>query len=186
MASASISARVLGLLLAFSLAAPWAARAQEGSAVDQIVAVLKEKGLIDEATGDEILAKQAQSEAKEAASVKTPAVSQGLLDGFVFSGDLRLRDEQFWYSKGLQGVGADDNNRIRYRVRFGFTKEIVPWALVGVRIVSDTTDYRSTNITVGENPDFSYDSIFLDRDSVKFSVPNSGFSLKTAVIWWEL
>ena len=185
MASASISARAVRLLLAIvvgSFAAAGSASADDtSSAVDQIVAVLKEKGLIDQATGDEILAKQAKAEAAESAK-KTPAVGQGLLDGFVFSGDLRLRDEQFWYAKGLQGVAADDNNRIRYRARFGFTKQIVPWALVGVRIVTDTTDYRSTNITVGENPDFSYDNIFLDRAYAQVNLPDPGIDLKTIVV----
>ena len=47
------------------------ARADDTSAVDQIVAVLREKGLIDEATGDEILAKQAH----------TAAVSAGKAEG---------------------------------------------------------------------------------------------------------
>lgn len=182
MAFARIGVRIVGLLLAIGLfAGP--VRADETSAVDDIVAVLKQKGLIDDATGDEILAKQAKAEAKaQASESKTPSVAQGLLDGFVFSGDLRLRDEQFWYSKGLQGVSADDNNRFRYRVRFGFTKQIVPWALVGVRVVTDTTDYRSTNITVGENSDFSYDNIFLDRAYAQFNLPDPGIDVKTVVL----
>jgi hypothetical protein len=158
------------------------ARAEDTSAVDQIVAVLKEKGLIDQATSDEILAKQAKAEAKEAASAKPAPVGQGLLEGFVWSGDLRLRDEQFWYSKGLEGVSADDNNRIRYRARFGFTKQVNPWAVIGVRIATDTTDYRSTNITVGQSPDFSYDSIFLDQAYAKFLLPDPGINVKTAVL----
>ena len=185
MALARIPARAVRLLLAFGLA--WAAgagmaRADEGSAVDQIVAVLKQKGLIDEATGDEILAKQAKADAAKASESKTPSVAQALTQGFIWSGDLRLRDEQFWYAKGLQGVSANDNNRIRYRARFGFTKEIVPWALIGVRVVTDTTDYRSTNITVGQNPDFSYDSIFLDRAYAQFNVPDPGIDVKTVVL----
>jgi hypothetical protein len=43
------------------------ARADDGTAVDQIVAVLRERGLIDDATGDEILAKQAHTQAVSAA-----------------------------------------------------------------------------------------------------------------------
>lgn len=185
MASASISARVVRLLLALGLvsaAAAGTARADDGSAVDQIVAVLKQKGLIDEATGDEILAKQAKADAAKASEPKTPSVSQALSDGWVWSGDLRLRDEQFWYAKGLQGVSADDNNRFRYRARFGFTKQIVPWALIGVRVVTDTTEYRSTNISAGQNPDFSYDNIFLDRAYAQFNLPDPGIDVKTVVL----
>jgi hypothetical protein len=157
------------------------ARADDGSAVDQIVAVLREKGLIDAATGDEILAKQAKSEATQSAKT-TPSVGQGLLEGFIFSGDLRLRDEQFWYgSSGLGVSGANDNNRMRYRARIGFTKQIVPWALVGVRLVTGTTDYRSTNVSVGESSDFSYDNVFFDRLYAQFALPDPGIGLATTV-----
>jgi len=154
------------------------ARADDGTAVDQIVAVLREKGLIDQATGDEILAKQAHAEAAQSAKA-TPPVSQGLLDGFIFSGDLRLRDEQFWYGSGLATDGAHDNNRFRYRARIGFTKEIVPWALVGVRLVTGTNDYRSTNVTAGENSNFSYDNVFFDLLYAKFVLPDPGIGLAT-------
>jgi hypothetical protein len=177
-ARALIAAGVIGLAALLARGA----RADESSAVDQIVSILREKGLIDAATGDEILAKQAHAEA-EKASKPTPAVSQGLLDGFVFSGDLRLRDEQFWYGSGLGTAGADDNNRFRYRARFGFTKELTPWALIGVRLVTDTTDYRSTNVTAGQNSDFSYDSVFFDRVYAQFKLPDPGdIGLKTTVI----
>jgi hypothetical protein len=47
------------------MAVPWAgvARADDASAVEEIVQVLRQKGLIDEATGDQIIAKQAHAEA---------------------------------------------------------------------------------------------------------------------------
>lgn len=183
MASARIRARFIRLFLA--IGAGWLgagpAFADESSAVDEIVAVLKQKGLIDEATGDEILAKQAKADAKKA-EAKEPSPVPALLDGFDFAGDFRVRYEQFWYGKGLQGVEADDNNRVRYRVRFGFTKQIVPWALIGVRVVTDTNDYRSTNISVGQNPDFSFDNIFLDRAYAQFNVPAPDVQLNTTVL----
>jgi hypothetical protein len=157
-----------------------AALADEGTAVDQIVSVLREKGLIDEATGNEILAKQAKAEAAESAKA-TPPVAQGLLEGFVFSGDLRLRDEQFWYTRGLGGVTANDNNRFRYRARIGFTKQVTPWALVGVRLASGVSDYRSTNTSAGEAADFSYDNVFFDRAYAQFTLPDPGIGLKTSL-----
>jgi hypothetical protein len=156
-------------------------RADDASAVDQIVDVLKQKGLIDEATGDEILAKQAKTQAQAAQAAKaTPAVAQGLLDGFVFSGDLRLRDEQFWYGRAF-GDAANDNNRLRYRARIGFTKQVNPWALIGVRVVTGAGDYRSTNVSTGQNPDFSYDGIFFDRVYATFTLPDPGIGLATSV-----
>jgi hypothetical protein len=152
-----------------------------GTAVDQIVTILRQKGLIDEATGEEILAKQAKSEAVQAAK-PAAAAAPGLLDGFLFSGDLRLRDEQFWYDHGLGTNGADDNNRFRYRARIGFTKQVNSWALVGVRLVSDTTEYNSTNVSAGQNSDFSYDNVFFDRIYAQFQLPDPGdIGLKTTL-----
>lgn len=174
-ARALVCAGVTGLCTLFVAGA----RADESSAVDQIVSVLREKGLIDQATGDEILAKQAKSEAQSAKPAAP--VAQGLLEGFLFSGDLRLRDEQFWYGTGLGTSGANDNNRVRYRARFGFTKQIVPWALIGVRLVTGTTDYRSTNVSVGENSDFSYDNVFLDRLYAQLALPDPGIGLATTM-----
>ncbi|HTO53754.1 MAG TPA: hypothetical protein VMR50_10230, partial [Myxococcota bacterium] len=53
------------------------ARADDSSAVQEIVAVLREKGLIDQATGDEILSKQAKSDAMQATkSQESPAASK--------------------------------------------------------------------------------------------------------------
>jgi hypothetical protein len=176
-ARALVCAGVTGLCTLFTAGA----RADDGTAVDQIVSVLREKGLIDAATGDEILAKQAKSDAAKAAKA-TPPVGQGLLEGFIWSGDLRLRDEQFWYAgSGLGDATANDNNRFRYRARFGFTKQIVPWALVGVRIATGTGDYRSTNVSAGETSDFSYDGIFFDRAYAQFALPDPGIGLTTTV-----
>ncbi|HKC51622.1 MAG TPA: putative porin, partial [Myxococcota bacterium] len=171
-----LCAGVIGLLTLFAAGA----RADDGTAVDQIVAILREKGLIDEATGDEILAKQAKSAAAQPEKA-TPPAGQGLLDGFLFSGDLRLRDEQFWYSRALGANAANDNNRVRYRARIGFTKQVNPWALIGVRLVSDTSDYRSTNVSVGEASDFSYDSVFFDKVYAQFLIPDPGIGLKTTL-----
>jgi len=179
-------ALALGVVVFSFFASP--ARADEGAAVDQIVQILRDKGLIDQQTGDEIIAKQAQSEAKQAAIAKTatPPVGQaavpGLFEGFIFSGDLRLRDEQFWYGSALGQDGANDNNRFRYRVRVGFTKDVSSWATVGVRMVTDTTDYRSTNVSAGETSNFSYDSIFFDRAYVQFKLPDPGdIGLQTSI-----
>ncbi len=147
--------------------------ADETNAVEDIVSVLQQKGLIDEATGDEILAKQERSEAKQAAS--TPAVSSGpsLTEGFVWSGDFRLRDEQFWYGRAFGGT-ADDDNRFRYRARLGFTKQVNSWALVGLRLASGTGDYRSTNVSFGQQSNWSPYSVYLDRAYGQFALPDPG------------
>jgi len=161
------------------------ASADDGSAVEDIVAVLREKGLIDQATSDEILAKQAKSAAASHEAKTAPPAAQGLLDGFIFSGDLRLRDEQYWYNTGLQGATANDNNRFRYRARFGFTKQVNDWALVGVRLVSATGTgdgvNRSTNVSAGETSDFSYDPVWFDRLYAQVTLPDPGIGLTTTL-----
>ena len=149
------------------------AAADETNAVEDIVNVLQQKGLIDEATGDEILAKQERSEAKQAAA--TPAVASGpsLTEGFVWSGDFRLRDEQFWYGRAFGGT-ADDDNRFRYRARLGFTKQVNPWALVGVRLSSGTGKYNSPNVSFGEQANWAPYSVYLDRAYGQFTLPDPG------------
>lgn len=171
------------LLLTFlsvSVAFATSARADESNAVEDIVAVLQQKGLIDEATGDEILAKQEKSDAKQAAA-KPPVSAASLTEGFVWSGDLRLRDEQFWYGRAFGGT-ADDDNRIRYRARFGFTKQVNSWALVGLRLASGTGDYRSTNVSFGQQANWAPFSVFLDRAYAQFALPDpGGIGLATTV-----
>ena len=149
------------------------AAAEETNAVEDIVNVLQQKGLIDEATGDEILAKQERSDAKRAAA--TPAVGQGpsLTEGFVWSGDLRLRDEQFWYGRAFDDT-TNDTNRFRYRARLGFTKQVNPWALVGMRLSSGTGNYRSPNVSLGESSNWAPWSIYLDRAYAQFALPDPG------------
>lgn len=62
--------RALALGWAAALMLVSGARADDGAAIDQIVAVLREKGLIDAATGDEILSKQEKAAAAQAAKAQ--------------------------------------------------------------------------------------------------------------------
>ena len=72
------------LVTALCLTASPAFSQEETNAVEDIVGILQQKGLIDEATGDEILAKQARSDAKRAAA--TPAVgAASLVEGLVWN-----------------------------------------------------------------------------------------------------
>ncbi len=175
---------VIGVLLLaflsgiFAFAIP--ASADESNAVEDIVAVLQQKGLIDEATGDEILAKQEKSDAKQAAA--KPAVSAAsLTEGFVWSGDFRLRDEPFWYGRAFSGT-ADDDNRLRYRGRLGFTKQVNSFTLVGLRLASGTGDYRSTNVSFGNQANWAPYSVYLDRAYAQFALPDpGGIGLATTV-----
>ena len=82
----------------------------------------------------------------------------------MWSGDFRLRDEQFWYGQRVRRRTADDNNRFRYRARFGFTKQVNPWALVGVRLVTDTTATTAARTSASASrPNLAPYSVYLDR-----------------------
>jgi hypothetical protein len=166
----------VALLLAISigtLASAKSARAEETDAVEQIVSVLRAKGLIDEATGDEILAKQEKSDAKSVSAAPAASAAASLTEGFIWSGDFRLRNEQFWYGTAF-GSSANDVNQFRYRARIGFTKQVNPWALVGMRLASGTGNYRSTNVSFGQVNDFTASSLYIDRAYMQFTLPDPG------------
>jgi hypothetical protein len=136
--------------------------------VEDIVAVLRDKGLIDDATEQQILAKRMRQQAAEA-----PPVAAGFqfLEGFVWSGDLRLRNEQFWYDSSF-GAEADDRNRFRYRGRIGFTKPVNESLLVGMRLASGD-DFNSTNESFGGDDDFGRDTIEIDQIWARLSLPGA-------------
>jgi hypothetical protein len=157
-------AAFVALLLAFS---PGTARASDDP-VEDIVAVLREKGLIDDATEQQILAKRLRQQAAE-----TRPVDAGFqfLEGFVWSGDLRLRNEQFFYDSSF-GDEADDRNRFRYRARIGFTKQVNESLLVGMRLASGD-DFNSTNESFGGDDDFGRDTIEIDQIWAELALPGA-------------
>jgi len=137
--------------------------------VEDIVAVLRDKGLIDAATEQQILAKRMRQQAIEA-----PAVDAGgfqFLEGFNWFGDLRLRNEQFWYDSSF-GEQADDRNRFRYRTRIGFTKQVNETLSVGMRLASGN-DFNSTNETFGGDEDFGRDTIEIDQMWAELALPTT-------------
>jgi hypothetical protein len=142
-----------------------AARASEDP-VEDIVAVLRDKGLIDAATEQQILAKRMRQQAAE-----PPAVDAGFefLDGFTWFGDLRLRNEQFWYDSSF-GDEADDRNRFRYRARIGFTKPVNEKLSIGMRLATGE-DFNSTNESFGGEEDFARDTIEIDQMWAELALP---------------
>ena len=178
MASASISARIVRLLLAIGLvsfAAAGPARADDNSsAVDEIVAVLKEKGLIDQATGDEILAKQAKAEATESAEEAAVRRRRACSTASCSAATCACATSSSGTARVCRASRPTTTTASATGRASASPSRSIPWALVGVRIVTDTTDYRSTNISVGENADFSFDSIFLDRAYAQFTLPDPG------------
>jgi hypothetical protein len=140
--------------------------------IEDIVAVLRDKGLIDDATEQQILAKRLRQQAAEPAPV---SAGFEFLDGFIWSGDLRLRNEHFWYDSSF-GEEADDRNRTRYRARIGFTKQVNERLGVGMRLASGV-DHNSTNVSFGNDDEFGRDTILIDQVWADFrlSPPDSSW-----------
>jgi hypothetical protein len=149
--------------LAASLGSVTPAHAQESrdaSAMQDVLAILKREGMIDEAGEQKILAKHA---------VEQESSLPRFLDGLEITGDLRLRYEPQFFDGDALGNEADNRYRFRYRARFGVTKKINDRVKVGFRLASGASDLRSTNTSFGEGADdeFTPDGIFFDRAFVE-------------------
>ncbi len=143
-------------LLCGLLASPLA-RAEDPSAVEQIVSVLLARGLIDEGQREQILARHAA----EAPSASLPAVAASV-DRFEWSGDLRLRYENFLYQHDPTGFDEENRHRFRYRARIGAKAKVNDWITAAVRLASGATNPTSTNQTVGSGNDFDKETIGID------------------------
>ncbi len=129
----------------------------EPTAMEEVLGILRAEGVIDQAAQEKLLAKYA-GEQKQAAQD-----AAGILGGFEWSGDLRVRYEAFRFDEDALGSERDDRDRFRFRGRFGFKKKVNDWVKVGVRLASGGGDKDSTNQTLGGNDDFANDQIFFDR-----------------------
>lgn len=152
---------------------PLVAHADETT--EEILQILNERGLIDEAEYTRLLAKSAA----EAAKHKLPPVAAAL-ERIDFSGDLRLRYETFNYQHDPTGVDATNRERFRYRLRLSAKTEINDWVNVGMRFVSGTSDPVSTNRTLGDGDDFDTDQLLIDQAYAEIKLPTlrEGFSSK--------
>ena len=147
------SAFVGSAVLLWMLSAPVAA--EDTGTIEEIVAILRDEGLIDEATQQKLLVKHASEQKKK---------TSGVLGGLEWNGDLRMRHEAFWYDGDATGTPEPDNRyRFRYRARIGFQKQLGDRIRVGMRLASGVGSNRGTNTSFGEQPDFRPDDIFIDR-----------------------
>ena len=159
------TSRIGGLVLALALVASPAAAADEkqddGAVVNDILQVLKERGIVDEGEYQRMAAKNARYEQEK----------EGFLPKIEWWGDFRFRHESFFY--GRDDAGNDRNNRfrIRYRFRLSGKVNVNEYADVIFRLASGDNDDRSTNQTLGSGPDFDTDDIRLDRAYAKLTAP---------------
>src|SRR5690606_33683937 len=155
--------RVPGVLAAMLLlAAPAGAGAPEPAVVEEILAVLEARRLIDRSEHERLATRYREQETERAS----------LLGRIHLSGDLRLRGEGFWYDEDPGGTRLDDRYRARYRLRIGADADVNDWLSAHVRLASGEDDPRSTNTSFGRpDPDFDPDPISIDRAFLSLHVP---------------
>ena len=167
----------LWLMLVLVAFAPPGARA-ESDAIEDLVEILRDRGLIDQSTEEKILRKHYRQESREVAHAAAPDVSAGPLDGFDFFGDFRLRYEVFDFQSDPTAGARDNRYRFRYRARLGFTKQLSNWATFGFRIasgelLSGADDPRSANRTLGVQRRFDHDRLSIDWAYADFALHES-------------
>ena len=129
--------------------------------IEDVLEILKERGLVDEGQYNELVAKNQTYEER----------NQSLLGRIEFSGDMRMRYENFWYSRDELGVDASNRNRLRYRARLQAKAAINDYLDAVFRLASGEGDIRSTNRTLGVGDDFDFDAIFIDLAYLAFNAP---------------
>jgi hypothetical protein len=165
----------LTVLAGAALAAP--ALGGEEPVVQDVLEILKERGIVDEDQYAELTAKNASYVQEH----------DSLLGRIEWSGDFRFRFENIWYDRDVLGNDRDNRNRMRYRLRLQGKAEINDYIDAVFRIASgeaanfDEGGNRSTNRTLGRSRDFNLNAIFIDRAFIEFHTPSEwmeGFELK--------
>ncbi len=125
--------------LAIALGAGAPAAAGE-AVIDDVLGILKQRGILDENQYSELTAKNAVYEESR----------QSLLSRFEFSGDLRARHESFWFDRDPLGVEASNRYRLRYRLRLNGKAAVNEWLSVGFQLATGE-DHNSGNSTLGSS-----------------------------------
>ncbi len=153
-----------GALLVLALIA-WGgpAGADDGPVVEEILQVLKDRGLVDDDEYQRLAAKNAKYEEE----------NESWMPEIDWSGDFRFRHESWWFDEDELGGEREDRYRIRYRFRVKGEVKINEWADVVFRLVSGDSDDRSNNQTLGREEDFDTDDIRLNLVYAKMRAPSS-------------
>jgi hypothetical protein len=154
-----IIALALGLLGSSLDAAPSAAA--DEAVIQEVLAILKERGIVDEKRYGELVEKNQAYETQQAS----------LLSKIIWTGDFRARYENFWFDEDPLGNEADNRNRARYRLRIGAVVPVNEWVTAGFRLASGETENRSTNRTLGRGSDFDRDAIAIDEAYLQLKLP---------------
>jgi hypothetical protein len=142
---------LLGIL---GLAAPAAAAAPESDdvALQELIQILRQKGLIDD---DQYMQLQEKADRED-------AEKKSWLPKLSFWGDIRGRWETFHYGSP-PSPARDNRNRLRYRFRLNAKADVNDYVDMFFRLASGDDDDRSTNQTLGSSLDFDSDPIRIDK-----------------------
>lgn len=155
------AATLTGALLALVL--PAAPGGAEEPVVGEVLAILKQRGLVDEARYQELVARNQAYEASR----------QSLRDRIQWSGDMRARLENFWFDEDETGVDRPNRTRARYRLRIQAKARVHDQIDAVFRLASGAGDNDSRNQTVGGNLDFAPDDISIDRAFIALRAPET-------------
>ncbi|HEU4427374.1 MAG TPA: putative porin, partial [Myxococcota bacterium] len=136
-------------------------RAADEAVIQEVLAILKERGIVDEARYGELVEKSKAYETKQGS----------LLSKIVWTGDFRARLENFWFDEDSLGGEPDNRHRGRYRLRLGATVPVNEWLTAGFRLASGELDPRSTNRTLGTGNDFDRDAFEIDEAFLQLKLP---------------
>jgi len=137
------------------------ARAADEAVIKEVLAILKERGIVDEKRYGELVEKNQAYETQQTS----------LLSRVIWTGDFRARYENFWFDEDALGNDAPNRNRARYRLRLGAVVPVNEWVTAGFRLASGETENRSTNRTLGKGSDFDRDTIAIDEAYLQLKLP---------------
>jgi hypothetical protein len=144
---------LVGLVLAAGAAAA-GETAEDPTALTALVNTLHKKGVIDEQEYTDLSARAASAQSAEAAE---------WWRRLSFWGDFRGRYEGFFYERDPDGDKMDNQQRGRYRLRFGVASQVNDYARVVMQFATGGGDNRSANQSFGGNLDWGKDLIEVDQ-----------------------
>ncbi|MEN8181869.1 MAG: putative porin [Myxococcota bacterium] len=135
---------------------------EDDSVVTEVLEILKQRGIVDEQEYQRLSLKNHSYEQQQ---------DEGFLSRIEWSGDLRLRLENFWFDRDPV-EDRPNRNRGRYRLRIAGKVPINEVLKAGFRVTSGSPDDpRSTNQTFGSSDDFNNDPFNIDQAYLTFTAP---------------
>jgi len=125
------------------MAAGWSGPvlADEPSTVEDVIVILRERGVIEEEDAARMVERNRAYENKKS-----------WMDRLSFFGDFRARFDGEWFERDPLGEKHPERNRLRYRFRFGAKAEINDYFDLTFRL-SSSCENRSGNQTLGRGLD---------------------------------